>query len=100
MLRQRYARAKERQAEWIAHDAMRIADTPRMGIRKKTDTEGNVEIVEADMIEHRRLQYDARKWLAGKLDPKKWSDKLDITTGGDKLPASTHVILPNAEAGS
>ena len=36
-----------------------------------------VETTEGDMIEHRRLQVDARKWLAGKLAPKKYGDKTD-----------------------
>ena len=34
------------------------------------------------MIEHRRLQVDARKWAAGKLAPKKYGDKLAV--GGDE----------------
>ena len=32
-----------------------------------------------------RVAMDGRKWTAGKKQPKKYGDKLDLTTGGDKL---------------
>jgi hypothetical protein len=82
-LRQRYARAKERQADFLAAEIIRIADTPHRGIKKKTDNEGNEEITEGDMIEHRRLQVDARKWYAGKLAPKKYGDKVEVEQSGE-----------------
>lgn len=83
-LRHRYARAKERQAAFLVFEAMQIADTPRSGKKTKTDEKG-IEVTEGDMIEHRRLQVDTRKWLAGKLDPKKWGDKIDVTSGNAPL---------------
>jgi hypothetical protein len=30
------------------------------------------------MLGHRRLQIDARKWMLGKLNPKKYGDKLEV----------------------
>lgn len=33
-----------------------------------------------------RLQVDSRKWLMSKMKPKKYGDKLDLTSGGEKLP--------------
>lgn len=82
-LRQRYARAKERQADFLAAEVIRIADTPCKGIKVKTDSDGNKEVTEGDMIEHRRLQVDARKWLAGKLAPKKYGDKVEVENTGE-----------------
>jgi hypothetical protein len=39
------------------------------------------------MIEHRRLQVDARKWIAAKLKPKKYGDKQQTeVTGADGGP--------------
>lgn len=87
-LRQRYARARERQADLLASEVIRIADTPRNGIKKKTNADGDVEITEGDMIEHRRLQVDARKWMAGKLAPKKYGDKVEVEHSGEQ----THTI--------
>jgi hypothetical protein len=31
------------------------------------------------MIEHRRLQVDARKWILARMDPKKYGDKIEQT---------------------
>jgi hypothetical protein len=36
------------------------------------------------MIEHRRLQVDARKWIAAKLKPRKYGEKVEQTHVGDK----------------
>lgn len=76
-----YARAREAQADAIFDDILSIADTPVIGEKTKTDSEGKTETTTADMIEHRRLQVDARKWMAGKLRPKKYGDKLDVEHG-------------------
>lgn len=66
-----YARARDVQADSLADDIIDIADTPLMGV--KTETKGDeVKTIEGDMIEHRRLQVDARKWVAAKLKPKKY----------------------------
>lgn len=85
--RQLYARAREDQADTLADQIIEIADTPMLGVKTKTDDEGNVETTEGDMIEHRRLQVDARKWIAAKLKPKKYGDKLSTElTGPDGGP--------------
>ena len=56
---QKYAQARARQADSIAemalHEAIKAVD-PQLG----------------------RLAYDARKWFAGKVAPKKWGDSVKI----------------------
>lgn len=32
-----------------------------------------------------RLEFDAERWYLGKMQPKRFGDKIDVTTGGDKL---------------
>lgn len=64
-LSEQYARAKEEQADTIFQEVLEIADTA-------TNEEVNVA----------RLKIDARKWMAGKLRPKVYGDK--IAVGGDK----------------
>ena len=71
-----YTRAREDQADTLADEIVAIADTPVIGVKTKTGKDG-VEIQEGDMIEHRRLQVEARKWVAAKLKPRKYGDKLD-----------------------
>lgn len=91
-----YARAKELQAEVIAEGMLDIADTPQEGERRKitqsavkiSPKEGEpaiqsapeVEIMTADMIEHRKLRIETRKWLLAKLKPKKYGDKIEHST--------------------
>lgn len=72
--RRQYSSARELQAEALADEIMQIADTPLKGIRTTIRDDGKVETVEEDMLGHRRLQVDARKWLASKLAPKKYGD--------------------------
>lgn len=79
--RDQYARAREAQADLLVDELRDIADTPQLGTKTVSKATGT-EITEADMIEHRRLQVDARKWLAGKLAPKKYGDKMDVEHGG------------------
>lgn len=75
----------------MAAEIIKIADTPVVGIKKKTNEKGEVETTEGDMIEHRRLQVDARKWAASKLAPKKYGDKLAL--GGDEaMPPIQHKV--------
>lgn len=76
-----YARAREVQADALFDEIQDIADTHEVGEKRTVKADGSTEIVQADMIEHRRLRIDARKWMAGKLRPKKYNDKTII--GGD-----------------
>ncbi|OWV87354.1 hypothetical protein ATY75_03320 [Rhizobium sp. N122] len=81
--RDQYARAREAQADALFDETLDIADTPVSGEKTKVDKDGNVlELTKADMIEHRRLQIETRKWVAAKLRPKVYGDKLDVDLTG------------------
>jgi hypothetical protein len=85
--RDSYTRAREDQADTLADEILDIANTPVVGVKTKTNEKGEVETTEGDMIEHRRLQVDARKWIAAKLKPKKYGDKQQTeVTGADGGP--------------
>jgi hypothetical protein len=45
------------------------------------------EVVNREAIERSKLRVETLKWLMGKMKAKKYGDKIDVTTGGDKLPA-------------
>jgi len=78
--RAQYARARETQMDALAEEILEIADTPQEGVRVEegSDKDGAYEkTIRDDMLGHRRLQVDARKWLMGKLAPKKYGDKLE-----------------------
>lgn len=84
---ERYARACEERADSIFDEILEISDTPVEGVTTKIDKDGNLTLEKGDMLQHRRLQVDARKWALVKMQPKKYGDKvdLDLTTGGDKI---------------
>jgi hypothetical protein len=80
--RNKYAGAREAQADYLAEEIVQIADTPLLGVITKVDDSGKRETTEGDMLQHRRLQVDARKWYASKLAPKKYGDKVETTLTG------------------
>lgn len=41
-----------------------------------------------------RIIADNLKWTAGRKQPKKYGDKLDLTSDNEKLPSASVVILP------
>lgn len=98
-LAEHYARARERLLDFHAEQILEIADTPQIGVKTKSNEKGEiVERVEGDMIEHRRLQVEARKWLLSKLAPKKYGDKVAIGGADDLPPIQTTSLTPTQRA--
>lgn len=85
-----YTRARDMQADLLFGEIITIADTPMIGT-KEVGKEWGTEVTKADMIEHRRLQVEARKWVTAKLAPKKYGDKLQVG-GAEDLPAVKHDV--------
>lgn len=81
-LAERYVRAKARQAELLADEIVEIADMS--GTDLSVDDNGNVRI-DGEAINRSRLRMDARKWTAAKLLPKRFGEKLDVTTDGKPI---------------
>ncbi len=79
---EQYARAKEEQAELLADEIIQIADDGKNDTY--LDEEGRKK-VDHDVVARSRLRVDARKWVASKLKPKKFGDKLQV--GGDESGA-------------
>ena len=73
-----YARARERQGDKLVEDMLAIADDAA----KDTyiDADGNTR-TDQEVVARSRLRVDARKWLAGKMRPKVYGDK--VAVGGD-----------------
>lgn len=80
---EQYAHARDAQADTLADEILFIADHTQEGTKVK-ETEKGIETWTGDMIEHRRLQVESRKWIAAKLKPKKYGDKVETTHVGDK----------------
>lgn len=76
-----YARARDIGLDCIAEEIREIADTPAPG-EVSTTKEWGTEIKRGDMLEHRRLQVDSRKWYLSKLAPKRYGDKQQVEHSG------------------
>lgn len=79
VLGEKYARARELQAEYLSDQIIEIADdgTNDYMTITKGDMEYNVE--DKEVTNRSKLRVEARKWKASKLAPKKYGDKLDLT---------------------
>lgn len=68
--RDRYARARDDQADTLADEIVEISDD---GSNDTYVTEQGLQ-VNQDVIARSRLRVDARKWVAAKLKPKKYGE--------------------------
>ncbi len=88
---EQYTRAREAQAEVWADEIVSIADDTAGDLN--TDDEGK-KAVDHEHISRSRLRFDARKWVAAKLLPKKYGDRLQHTgEGGGPIPQE-HSLSP------
>ena len=96
--RDMYARAREEQAETLADEIIGISDEECTMVQsskhpgaRSDDDEGNVEVVfNPTAVARNRLRVDARKWVASKLKPRKYGDKMQTELSGpDGGPVQT-----------
>lgn len=79
----RYARACEARADKMFDELIDIADKQGQDVIGEDDF-GN-PIINHNIIARNRLQVEARKWALSKLAPKKYGDKLDVTSDGERI---------------
>ena len=96
--RDRYARAKADQARVLADEITQIADNTQEGIIVTEKADGSTETKRSDMLEHRKLRIESRKWLAAKLLPKVYGDRIQAEhTGADGGPLMIVSSVPRPE---
>lgn len=76
--RSQYARAREVQADTLADDILEIADDARNDWMERNDKDNAGWIANSEHINRSRLRVDSRKWLAAKLQPKKYGEHLNM----------------------
>lgn len=77
----RYARAKESQADFMAEEMMDIADDGRNDFMEREGEKGG-QVPNKELVQRSKLRIDTRKWLASKLKPKKYGDKVQQEISG------------------
>lgn len=84
-----YAHAREAQADAYADEIADIADDATNDWMEKFGKDGTAigYQVDQEAINRSRLRVDARKWIASKLKPKKYGEKISTElTGADGGP--------------
>lgn len=95
-LAQRIARAREAGFDAIAEQCLSIADDSSQDVKFVGEDER--EVCNTEFVQRSKLRIETRLKLLAKWDPKRYGDKLDVTTGGDKLPAATLNVSGLSEA--
>lgn len=73
-----YARATEERSEAMAEEILDLADDAS-NVVLGNDKSDNAR------VSAMKLRVDTRKWLMAKMKPKKYGDKLDMTTNGKDI---------------
>lgn len=84
-LSDQYARAREAQADTLFEEILDIADDARNDWMERRGQDDAGWQANGEHIQRARLRVEARKWMAGKLRPKVYGDKVAIG-GADDLP--------------
>lgn len=92
-LRERYARACEIRAEAIFDEIIQIADDDT----NDTEYTESGAKVNSEWVNRSRIKIDARKWVLSKMQPKKYGDKLDVTSDNKAiaLPPIIGMVIKN-----
>jgi hypothetical protein len=88
---EQYTRAREAQADALFDDVLSIADDARNDWMKSRGEDDAGWVANGEHIQRSKLRIDARKWMAGKLKPKKYGEKLELS-GDAENPVAVSVI--------
>ena len=82
--RTKYARAREAQADALFDEMIDIADDGRNDWMEKRNSDGeNIGWQEnGEALRRSDLRIKTRQWMASKLQPKKYGEKLDLNVDG------------------
>lgn len=73
-----YTRAKEEQADFLTEEMIEIADDSSKDTITQNVRGGELEVENREWTNRSKLRVETRKWIASKLKPKKYGDKLEL----------------------
>ena len=92
-----YARAIRDRALFLFDELQAIADTTEEGTKTKSTKDG-VEVTSGDMVEHRKLKIDTRKWILSRMFPADYGDRITAEISNPALD-ELRKHFPNIDAG-
>jgi hypothetical protein len=91
--RRLYMQAKESQIEALIDDILDISDEGTNDIIVRTNKDGEeYEVCNNEFVRRSQLRVDSRKWLATKLCPKIYGDKVEKNTSAESQ-SLLHAII-------
>lgn len=88
--KQRIERAREIGAEALLGQIIDIADNATGDVYVEYGKDGQAYAkIDGDCVQRAKLKVYARERYAAKIAPKRFGDRVDVTSGGEKLPAPT-----------
>lgn len=82
---EQYVRARNIQAELMFEELLDISDDGSNDYMTITKGNTSYNIEDREVTNRSKLRVDTRKWYLSKVLPKKFGDKLDVTSAGDKI---------------
>jgi len=93
---EQYTRARENQADTLADEMLDIADDAQNDWMEKNAPDNPGWSINGEHVSRSRLRIETRKWLAMKMKPKKWGDKIEHdlkSSDGSMSPKATEGAL-------
>ena len=82
-----YTRAKEEATDALADEITDIADDGSNDWMEINKGGYKMTILDREHVDRSKLRIETRKWIMAKMKPKKYGDKVDLTTNGKDLPS-------------
>lgn len=83
---EQYERARQAKVERWADEIVEIADDGSNDWMERQTRSGDViTVVNDEHIRRSQLRVESRKWLMAKLMPKRYGDKIDVTSGNEPI---------------
>lgn len=89
-----YARARDERADKIFEEMLSIADDSSNDTMYIETKKGEIAVEDKEWTNRSRLRIDTRKWMLSKMLPKKYGEKLDVTSDGEKISTPVINMLP------
>ncbi len=95
--RTKYARAREAQQDFFGEEIIHISDDDSEDEIFIESEDGSGQsakrVMNNEFVQRSKLRVETRKWLMSKLAPKKYGDKLDVTSDGNSIAPVTIVAV-------